>query len=292
MRPKLPQKSKELESSQRTNSQPGQSPEGPSNNPGNKIPAPEPTGALERRTSKTSLEDPARRGVIKFDRERAALVLNKIDQLVAALEQSESERDARFAELGQYLCEVRDGQYYKLDNLQSFEDFLQKKFPESRRKAYYLMAIQDQLPREARLELKQIGWTKARELARIARVEGPKFDSAPWVHKAKTTPREAFRREVKRHLTGKDPEPCATLCFLVQKGQLAVIEQALTAAFAVLRGRQSRGSCLEFICANFVADVRRDTLNADTLSNVIGRFFGILPIAEKRSLLEALGKRV
>ena len=53
-------------------------------------------------------------------------------------------------ELGRYLCEVRAGQYWRVDNLKSLDEFLEKKFPESRRKAYYLMGIHEQLPRQIR----------------------------------------------------------------------------------------------------------------------------------------------
>ena len=63
------------------------------------------------------------------------------------------ERDTRFVDLGRYLCEVRSGQYLRLDKLGSFDEFLEKRFPESRRKAYYLMAIHEHLPREVRREL-------------------------------------------------------------------------------------------------------------------------------------------
>jgi len=37
-----------------------------------------------------------------------------------------------------------------LENLKSFDEFLEKRFPESRRKAYYLMAIHDHLPQIAK----------------------------------------------------------------------------------------------------------------------------------------------
>src|SRR6516164_11349287 len=36
------------------------------------------------------------------------------------------------------LCEVRAGQYWRVENLKSFDEFLERRFPESRRKAYYL----------------------------------------------------------------------------------------------------------------------------------------------------------
>ena len=53
----------------------------------------------------------------------------------------------------------------------------------------------------------QVGWTKGRELAKPARKQGQRFESATWVHKACHMPREEFRREVEKELTGKDSEP-------------------------------------------------------------------------------------
>src|ERR1700726_4824678 len=121
----------------------------------------------------------------KLNRRRALLVLTKIDEILAWERNSAPERDVRFVDLGRYLCEVRTGQYWRLDNLKSFDEFLEKKFPESRRKAYYLMAIHEHLPRIPKAELRLIGWTKARELAKVARRDRQTFESAPWVHKAR-----------------------------------------------------------------------------------------------------------
>ena len=108
----------------------------------------------------------------KLNRRRAVFVLAKIDEILAWEQSTERERDTRFVELGRYLCEVRSGQYWRIDNLKSFDEFLEKKFPASRRKAYYLMAIPEQLPRQVRPSLKIMGWTKARELAKVARKDG------------------------------------------------------------------------------------------------------------------------
>ena len=83
----------------------------------------------------------------KLNHRRALFVLEKIDEILHWERTTERERDTRFVELGRYLCEVRAGQYWRVDNLKSFDEFLEKKFPESRRKAYYLMAIHEQLPR-------------------------------------------------------------------------------------------------------------------------------------------------
>ena len=56
----------------------------------------------------------------KLNRKRALFVLTKIDEILAWERRSEAERDTRFVELGRYLCEVRAGQYWRLEKLKSF----------------------------------------------------------------------------------------------------------------------------------------------------------------------------
>src|SRR5207245_3720302 len=85
----------------------------------------------------------------KLNRRRALFVLTKIDEILMWEQRKEAERDTRFVELGRYLCEVRAGQYWRLENLKSFDEFLEKRCPESRRKAYYLMSIHEHLPPQA-----------------------------------------------------------------------------------------------------------------------------------------------
>jgi hypothetical protein len=172
---------------------------------------------------------------------------------------------------------VRAGQYWRVDRLKSFDEFLEKKFPESRRKAYYLMAIHERLPRQIHKGLKQLGWTKARELARVARAEGQRFDCAPWVHKASTMPKEEFKREVDRYLTGKETEPWELLYFKVYKSQLPVIEQALETAGLMLGTNKSRGYCLEMICADFLAGAGLDSKCPNTLLLSMCRLYELLP---------------
>src|SRR5256885_1638570 len=120
----------------------------------------------------------------KFNRRRAVFVLGKIDEILAWEQRKETERDTKFVELGHYLCEVRAGQYWRLENLKSFDEFLERRFPESRRKAYYLMSIHEHLPPQARKELKEVGWAKGIELAKLVRAQGQGFDCAPSGHKA------------------------------------------------------------------------------------------------------------
>jgi hypothetical protein len=96
----------------------------------------------------------------KLNPRRAQSVLSTIDEILAWEQRKEAEKDTRFIELGRYLCEVRAGQYWRMEKLSSFDEFLQRRFPESRRKAYYLMSIHEHLPLPVRRELKHIGWTK------------------------------------------------------------------------------------------------------------------------------------
>src|ERR1700685_14368 len=94
----------------------------------------------------------------EVNRRRGLAVLEKIDAILAWEHSKEQERDVRFVELGQFLCEVRAGQYWRLEELKSFDQFLEKRFPESRRKAYYLMAIHENLTKIPKHQLKEIGW--------------------------------------------------------------------------------------------------------------------------------------
>jgi len=111
----------------------------------------------------------------RLNKKRALFVLTKIDEILAWEQRKDAERDSKFVELGRYLCEVRSGQYWQLENLKSFDEFLERRFPGSRRKAYYLISIHEQLPPEAKKELKQVGWTKGLELAKVARRHGKGF---------------------------------------------------------------------------------------------------------------------
>jgi hypothetical protein len=217
----------------------------------------------------------------EFDHRRAVFVLGKIDEILAWEKQRNHERDLRFVDLGRYLCEVRAGQYWRLEKMKSFDDFLERRFPDSRRKAYYLMAIHDRLTRVPKQQLREIGWTKARELAKVARREGERFESAPWVHKAQALPKEEFKREVERHLTGRETEAWELLYFKMYKSQLAVVEQALETAGLMLGTNQSRGYCLEMICADFLAGANLDGANPAALMLSLRQIYKLLPLEQQ-----------
>jgi hypothetical protein len=227
----------------------------------------------------------------KLNRKRALFVLTRIDEILAWERQKEAERDTRFVDLGRYLCEVRAGQYWRLENLKSFDEFLARRFPESRRKAYYLMSIHEHLPPEARKDLKQVGWAKGLELAKIARRDGQDLDCATWLHKARSMTKEDFRRAVEKELTGKETELSELIYFKVYKSQTSVIEQAIETAALMLGSDKSRGYCLEMICADFLAGATLDSGNPEILLSSISRYYKFLPGEQRQVFLESLREK-
>jgi hypothetical protein len=226
----------------------------------------------------------------KLNRRRALFVLSKIDQILALEQRVEHDRDTRFVELGRYLCEVRAGRYWRLENLKSFDDFLERRFPESRRKAYYLLSIHEHLPKAVRHDLKQMGWAKAAELVKVARSDGQQFESATWLHKAREMPKEEFKHEVEKHLTGKDTEPYELVTFKLYKSQLPVVEQALETACLMLGSDKSRGYCLEMICADFLAGAHQGGGSPDAMRNAVGRLLQLLPAGQQEIVMSEFGR--
>jgi hypothetical protein len=161
------------------------------------------------------------------------------------------------------------------------------RFPESKRKAYYLMSIHERLPPQARKELKQVGWTKGLELAKLARRDRQDFDCAIWLHKTREMPAEQFKREVEKELTGKETEPWEIIYFKLYKSQIPVIEQAIETAALMLGSDKSPGYCLEMICADFLAGANLDNGNPEVLLNSMTRFFKFLP-GEQRAAVPVL----
>jgi hypothetical protein len=150
------------------------------------------------------------------------------------------------------------------------------------------MSIHEHLPPQARRELKEVGWTKGLELAKIARRDGQHFDCATWLHKAREMPKEDFRREVERELTGKEQEPSDLIYFKLYESQIPVIEQAIETAALMLGSDKSRGYCLEMICADFLAGAQLDSGNPEILLHSISRYYLFLPASQKQAFLERI----
>lgn len=220
--------------------------------------------------------------------QRARLVLARVDQILDWEQSADKRRDSKFVELGRYLCEVRAGQYWRIENLKSFDDFLEHRFPGSRRRAYYFMSIHEHMPKHVKRDLNEIGWKKAVELVKVIRRNPKDFDSAPWLTKAKTMPKEKFKDEVEKFLTGS-AEASDLLYFKLYKSQLPVIEQALEIAARMLGSDKSRGYCLEMICADFLAGANLEQPTPEMLFRSAQQFCRLLSAQQKEQLSNELG---
>ena len=139
--------------------------------------------------------------------------------------------------------------------------------------------------------LKEIGWTKGLDLAKVARRDRQKFNCATWLHKAKTLPKDQFRREVERELTGEDSEPWELVYFKLYKSQIPIVDQALETAALMLGSDRSRGYSLEMICADFLAGANLDNGDPETLLFSIRRFFRLLPEEQREAFLENISEK-
>ena len=101
-------------------------------------------------------------------------------------------------------------------------------------------------------------------------------------------PKEEFKREVEKELTGKDTEPWEIIYFKLYKSQIPVIEQALETAARMLGTDRSRGYCLEMICADFLAGANLDNQNPETLLFSMTRFFELLPRQQQLAFLQEI----
>ncbi len=227
----------------------------------------------------------------KLNRRRAVFVPGKIDEILAWEQRKDTERDTKFVELGRYLCEVRVGQYWRLERLKCFDEFLERRFPESKRKAYYLMSIHEHLPPQARKQLKEVGWTKGIELAKLARRDRQHFDCATWLHKARQMPKEDFKKAVEKELTGRETEAWELIYFKLYQSQMPVIEKAVETASLMLGSDRSRGYCLEMICADFLAGANLDNGDPETLLFSMTRFFKFLSEGQQQEFLDNLSIR-
>jgi hypothetical protein len=147
------------------------------------------------------------------------------------------------------------------------------------------MSIHEHLPPQARSELREVGWTKGLELAKLARAAGQGFDCATWLHKARAMPKERFKREVEKELIGKETEPWEIIYFKLYKSQIPVVEQAIERATLMLGTDKSRGYCLEMICADFLAGANLGDATPDALLSSIWRCFEFLPNLQKKEFV-------
>ena len=104
-------------------------------------------------------------------------------------------------------------------------------------------------------------------------------------------PREQFRREVEKELTGRETEPHEIIYFKLYKSQIPVVEQALEIAALMLSTDKSRGYCLEMICADFLAGANLDNGCPDVLLQSTSRFFRFLPGEQQQAFVEQITEK-
>ena len=111
------------------------------------------------------------------------------------------------------------------------------------------------------------------------------------MHKARQLPKDQFKHEVEKELTGRDTEPAEIIYFKLYKSQIPVVEQAIETAALMLGSDKSRGYCLEMICADFLAGAHLDNGNPEILLNSISRYYKFLPGEQQQAFLENLREK-
>jgi hypothetical protein len=84
-------------------------------------------------------------------------------------------------------------------------------------------------------------------------------------------PKEQFKQEVEKELTGRETEPSEIIYFKLYQSQMPVIEQAIETAALMLGSDRSRGYCLEMICADFLAGANLDNGDPEMLRKTARR---------------------
>jgi hypothetical protein len=109
--------------------------------------------------------------------------------------------------------------------------------------------------------------------------------------KARSLPKDQFKREVERELTGRELEPWGIIYFKLYKTQIPIIEQAIETAALMLGTDKSRGYCLEMICADFLAGANLENEDPTMLLQSMSRFFKFLPGEQRQAFLNEVTER-
>ena len=67
-------------------------------------------------------------------------------------------------------------------------------------------------------------------MAKVARRDGQGFDCATRLHKARSLPKDQFKRDVEKELTGRETESWQIIYFKLYTTQIPVVEQAIETA--------------------------------------------------------------
>ena len=70
------------------------------------------------------------------------------------------------------------------------------------------------------------------------------------------------------------------------------VEQAIQTAALMLETDNSRGYCLEMICADFPAGANLDNGSPDTLLYSVSRFFKFLPGEQRQAFVQQISEKM
>jgi len=105
-------------------------------------------------------------------------------------------------------------------------------------------------------------------------------------------PKEDFKKAIEKELTGRETEPPEIVYFKLYQSRMPIIERAIETAALMLGSDNSRGYCLEMICADFLALANLDNGDPERLLFSMRRFFRFLPGEQRQAFLEGLSERV
>jgi hypothetical protein len=156
--------------------------------------------------------------------------------------------DTCYYELGGLLREVFHRQYYLELGFDHFEDYLRETLEFSRRKAFYLMSIWEKAS-ELNIspkKLRRIGWTKMKEIVRVATPE----DLTVWLARAEQLTTQELQALITQNEAANEVPKAFTIYFY--NGQREIFERALQLA-GLLTGSESKAYQAEMIAAEFLA---------------------------------------
>lgn len=167
--------------------------------------------------------------------------------------------DFSYFKLGGVLSAIQDNEWWKVEDCNSFKDFIQDSFGLHYRKAMYLINIYDKLV-EADIpwaKVSGIGWTKLKELADILTTE----NVDEWVAKAHSMTTLNLQAAVKaakagalgvEGTTAPDSTGVSTVTFKVHPDQKESINKAIEQAMEEA-STEFKGVALEAICLNYLS---------------------------------------
>jgi len=202
-----------------------------------------------------SEEDPLEVEGVQHDPAIAELIRSTND-LTELAKQLHTEREELYYKLGGILLDIKEKKLHVAkgyeDNTEGFRGFVGDTVGMAQRTAYYMMATYKRL-RQANLtavDLKGIGWTKARLLCEIKNNE----DIAEFIEDAKKLSRTELEYKIKsREHTSEDKIDRVRWAFTLYGESNALVEQALDhAKTQVEGGKDAHNQAFEYICTQYL----------------------------------------